>query len=71
LNSPPSVNSLSPPLIPGTVSAGLIFAFTYMCIYYLYNIHPPTPFPAASPLPLVPTPAPWAELVSPSCSPIL
>jgi hypothetical protein len=34
-----------PPPIPGTVSTGLIFPFTYMCTQYLHHIHPPTPFP--------------------------
>jgi hypothetical protein len=37
------------PIIPhpisGTVSAGLIFTFAYMCTQYLHHIHPPTPFP--------------------------
>jgi hypothetical protein len=27
------------------VSTGIIFAFIYMCIYFLYCIHPPTLFP--------------------------
>jgi hypothetical protein len=34
-----------PLLIPGTISTGIIFAFTY--------IHPPTPFPNTFSLPLV------------------
>jgi hypothetical protein len=42
-----------PPSIPGPVSTGTIFAFTYMCIHYLHHIHLPTPFPTTSPLPLV------------------
>jgi hypothetical protein len=42
-------------LIPGTVSTGIIFAFTYMCMHYLHHIHPPTPFPATIPCPPVPT----------------
>jgi hypothetical protein len=50
LNSPPLLLS---PQIPGTVSIGIIFAFTYMCTHYLYHIHPPIPFPAFFPLPLV------------------
>jgi hypothetical protein len=45
----------TPPLIPGTVSTGIIFAFTYMCMHYLHHIHPPIPFPATSPLPRVST----------------
>jgi hypothetical protein len=49
-----SFNSL--PLIPGTVSTGIIFAFTYMCIRYLCCIHLPTPFLATFPLPLGSTP---------------
>jgi hypothetical protein len=32
-------------LIPGTVSTGIIFAFTYMCMHYLHHIHSPTLFP--------------------------
>jgi hypothetical protein len=36
-------------LIPGTVSIWIIFEFTYMCTYYLYHIHLPTPFPATAP----------------------
>jgi hypothetical protein len=32
-----------PPLIPGIVSTGIIFAFTYMCIHYLHCIYPPIP----------------------------
>jgi hypothetical protein len=45
LNSPPLLLSfIPPPLIPVPVSTGLI----YMCIHYLYCIHPSTlcqPFP--------------------------
>jgi hypothetical protein len=37
-----------PLLIPGTVSTGIIFALTYMCVHYLRHIHPPTPFPNTS-----------------------
>jgi hypothetical protein len=29
--------------IPGIVSTGLIFLFTYMCTQYLHHIHPPIP----------------------------
>jgi hypothetical protein len=49
---------MSPPLIPGAVSKGTIFAFTYMCIHSLYHIHPSTALPPAEP-------------VLPSCYPIL
>jgi hypothetical protein len=31
-----------PPLTPGTLSTGIIFAFTHMCIHYLYCIDPLT-----------------------------
>jgi hypothetical protein len=31
-----------------SVSTGIIFAFTCMCIHYLHDIHPPTPFPITS-----------------------
>jgi hypothetical protein len=27
--------------IPGIISTGIIFAFTYMCTQYLHHIHPP------------------------------
>jgi hypothetical protein len=47
-------SALSPP-IPGRVSAGIIFASTYMCSQNLNRPHPPTPFPVTFPLPLVPT----------------
>jgi hypothetical protein len=58
--------SLSSPLpIPGTVSTGIIFAFSYMCMHYLLNIHHPNPFPITSPLPLVPTPDPGQRLFYP------
>jgi hypothetical protein len=41
LNSPPLLLSfIPPPLFPGTVSTGIIFAFTYMCIHYLYLPRP-------------------------------
>jgi hypothetical protein len=36
---------LPPPPIPGTVSTGLIFLFTYMYTQYLHRINPPAPFP--------------------------
>jgi hypothetical protein len=53
LNSPFHYSPLS--LIPGTVSTGLIFPFTYMCTQNLHPIHPPIPFPHLLPPPLVPT----------------
>jgi hypothetical protein len=31
--------------IPGIVSTGIIFTFTYMCTQYLYRTHPCSPFP--------------------------
>jgi hypothetical protein len=53
----------TPSLILGTVSTGIIFAVTYMCIYYLLHIHPPIPFLhlGASPT----TTHLWAEPVPP------
>jgi hypothetical protein len=42
-----------PPLIPGTVSTGIIFPFTYMCTHFLHCIHPPTLFLLHSPLLLI------------------
>jgi hypothetical protein len=38
-----------PPPIPGIVSTGLIFLFTYMYTQYLNYIHPPMPFPHLPP----------------------
>jgi hypothetical protein len=61
--TPSTALFLPPPLIPGTVSAGIIFAFTYMCVHYLCHIHPPAPFPVP--------PAPRAEPAPPSCYPML
>jgi hypothetical protein len=62
--SPPS----TPPLISGTVSAGIIFTFTYMCIHCLHHIHPPTPFP--TPLPHTSAIPPRQNLFWTFCSPI-
>jgi hypothetical protein len=39
------------PSIPGIISKGIIFSFTYLCILYLHSIHPPTPFPQFLPPP--------------------
>jgi hypothetical protein len=39
--------NIPPPLIPGTDSTGIIFAFTYMCLHCLHYIRPPTPSPKA------------------------
>jgi hypothetical protein len=39
----------TPPLIPGIVSTGTIFAFTDMCTHILHHIHPPTLFPCHLP----------------------
>jgi hypothetical protein len=41
---PPPFSFISYPPIPGVVSTGIIFAFTYMYIQYLQYIHLPTPF---------------------------
>jgi hypothetical protein len=55
----PSIILYSPPLIPGIVSTGLIFPFTYMSTQNLYHIHPPIPFPyiLLPPTGTIPTPA--------------
>jgi hypothetical protein len=36
----PLLSFITLPQILGTVSTGIIFAFTYICIHYLHNIHP-------------------------------
>jgi hypothetical protein len=42
LNSPLLLLSfITPPPISGTVSTGIISAFTYTCIHYLLHICPP------------------------------
>jgi hypothetical protein len=59
LNSPRPPFSYILPLptpIPGIVSKGIIFPFTYIYTQYLYHIHPLTPFPHFSPFSVVPTP---------------
>jgi hypothetical protein len=40
----PPLSFIPPYPILGTVSTGIIFAFTYMCIHYSHCIHPPTLF---------------------------
>jgi hypothetical protein len=47
LNSPPPSFCYPSSPIPGIVSAGVIFQFTYMCTQYLHHIHPPTHFPTS------------------------
>jgi hypothetical protein len=42
---PPLISFLLPPKLPGTVSTGIIFAFTYMSIHYLPHSYPLTFFP--------------------------
>jgi hypothetical protein len=62
-----TLSFILPFLIPGVVSTGIIFAFTYMCTQYLHCIHPPIPFPCHLSTPTAinpPTPGP----VLPSCS---
>jgi hypothetical protein len=60
LNYPPQtlLYPSPPPLIPETVSTGIIFAFTYMCIHCLHHIHL---------LPLSPSPSPshWCQPLPP------
>jgi hypothetical protein len=48
---PPSLSFIPPPmtLIPGVVSTGIIFAFTYRYTQLL-TVHPPTAFPHHLPL---------------------
>jgi hypothetical protein len=47
LNSPLHHFPLSPSFpIPGIVSTGIIFPFTYMCTQYLHHIHLHTLFPS-------------------------
>jgi hypothetical protein len=50
----PSTTLLTSVPIPGIVSTGLVFAFTYMCTHFLHHIHPPTSFPQHLSLPVVP-----------------
>jgi hypothetical protein len=59
---PSFLSPLSP--IPRTVSAGIIFAFTYMYTQFLQHIHPPTPFSHHLPLILVPSPLPLGRTCS-------
>jgi hypothetical protein len=61
----PSTTLLSP--VPGVVSTGLIFPFTYLCTQYLHHIHLPTPFPYLLPAPIG-TNAPRKDLF---CPPVL
>jgi hypothetical protein len=61
-HSPPCSLLSSPLLIPGLVSTGIIFTFTYMCTHFLYHSHPPILFPTTSLLPLVPIPAHTQDL---------
>jgi hypothetical protein len=49
---------LYPPIlpIPGILSTGTFFPFTYICTHYFHHIHPPTPFLTSSFFLLVPIP---------------
>jgi hypothetical protein len=69
----PLHHSLSspPPLIPGIVSADLIFPFIYMCTQYLYHIHLPSQFRHLLPTSHQYQPSPWAGPIPSSCSLIL
>jgi hypothetical protein len=53
--------------IPGIVSTGLIFPFTYVCTQYLHCIHPTMPFPHPFPPPTGAT----AHLHHSTCLPVL
>jgi hypothetical protein len=45
LNSPPpSFSFIPPPIIPGIVSIGIIFQFSYRCTQYFHYIDAPMPF---------------------------
>jgi hypothetical protein len=58
----PSTALLYSPLpIPGIVSKGISFAFTYMRTQYLHCIHPPIPFPCHLPPHTGIEPPPWAS----------
>jgi hypothetical protein len=71
LNSaPPLFFCILPPPIPETVSAGIIFAFTYMCTHFLHHVHPPISFPhhllhnsATSPLTAGPVPPSFSQIL--------
>jgi hypothetical protein len=57
-----------PTHIPGMVSIGIMFAFTYMCTQYLHHIHPPIPLFTSSSISLVPNlplPTPRQDLFYP------
>jgi hypothetical protein len=70
-SSPHPFSFISSPLIPGVVSTGIIFAFTYMCTHFTAWYSPSYPFSPTPPsLPLVPALLSWAGLMS-SCSLIL
>jgi hypothetical protein len=66
------LNSPSPLLpIPGTISAGIIFAFTCTCTHFLHCIHSSTPPSLPPPPSHWCQPSPWAGPALPSCSLIL
>jgi hypothetical protein len=62
---------LSLSAVHGTISTGIIFAFTCMCTHFLHHIHCPTPFLHHLPPPTGANPSPWAGPVLPTCSLIL
>jgi hypothetical protein len=55
--------------LPGILSTGLIFPYSYMSTYCFDYIHPPTPFPCISPPPTGTKPQTGPILLS--CSPSL
>jgi hypothetical protein len=59
---------IPPPLIPGVVSTGIIFAFTYMHRHFCTIFTLLNPFPNTSPLPQVPVFLPEQDLF---CPPVL
>jgi hypothetical protein len=61
-HTPPLLSPIAPTLIPGTISTGLIFAFTYLCKHYLHHVHLPIPFFATYTLLPLPTTVPTTLL---------
>jgi hypothetical protein len=69
----PPILFISPLLIHGRVTTGIIFAFTCRHTHFLHHIKPPNPMPCQFPLPCHTGTKPplWAGHVLPSCSTIL
>jgi hypothetical protein len=69
--TPSKLFFIHPLPIPGIVSTGIIFAFTYTCIHFVYRIHPPAPFSYYLLSPDWYNTPPQARPVPPLCSLIL